>query len=222
MKATSLELVAQAFRLGALQNPSELIAFIEFLQDQPLHRPLRHILEIGSGNGGTFFALCKLATGTKISLDIETKAWSNDAQHWDVNPCVCAACQRAVWMGWPAPHESLSTSKVFTLVGDSTNPSSVRLVEAILKGEKLDLLHIDGDHTYRCVKSDYDIYRHLVAPGGFIVIHDIKHREGSGPEDEVWKFWSELVGDKQEFIDDSLGFFNGRPCNFGGIGVLRV
>jgi predicted O-methyltransferase YrrM len=38
---------------------------------------------------------------------------------------------------------------------------------------KLDVLFIDGDHSYEGVKHDLDNYGHLVAPGGRIILHDV-------------------------------------------------
>jgi hypothetical protein len=36
----------------------------------------------------------------------------------------------------------------------------------------IDLLFIDGDHSYEGVKKDFDLYSKLVSPHGIILIHD--------------------------------------------------
>lgn len=36
----------------------------------------------------------------------------------------------------------------------------------------LDILFIDGDHAYECVKADYFTHRESVKPGGLIFLHD--------------------------------------------------
>ncbi|MEI7682658.1 MAG: class I SAM-dependent methyltransferase, partial [Betaproteobacteria bacterium] len=42
----------------------------------------------------------------------------------------------------------------------------------------LDLLFIDGDHSYEGVKSDWEAYRRLLRPGAIIVMHDWGWAEG--------------------------------------------
>lgn len=38
--------------------------------------------------------------------------------------------------------------------------------------EPLDVLYIDGDHTYEGVKADYELHAPMVKPGGVIFFHD--------------------------------------------------
>ena len=56
--------------------------------------------------------------------------------------------------------------------------------------KEIDILHIDGDHSYEMCKSDYDNYYPFVKPGGFIFIHDVIHWRG------VTKFWDEITDNK--------------------------
>lgn len=55
----------------------------------------------------------------------------------------------------------------------------------------IDLLHIDGDHSYSGVSSDFNTWVAAVRPGGAIMFHDIY----AFPND-VGKFFSELEGNK--------------------------
>ncbi|GAB5535172.1 MAG: hypothetical protein Rubg2KO_14210 [Rubricoccaceae bacterium] len=41
-----------------------------------------------------------------------------------------------------------------------------------LDGKQVDFLFIDGDHRYEGLKSDWDAWRDLVAPGGIVGLHD--------------------------------------------------
>lgn len=63
-------------------------------------------------------------------------------------------------------------------------------VKSILNGENLDFIFIDGDHTYKGVKKDFEMYSKLVKRG-IIAFHDIV----PGPKQNVGdvpKFWKEI------------------------------
>lgn len=50
---------------------------------------------------------------------------------------------------------------------------SASAVEEVASLEReIDMLIIDGDHSYEAVKADYDLYSPLMRPGGFIVFDD--------------------------------------------------
>lgn len=53
----------------------------------------------------------------------------------------------------------------------------------------VDLLHIDGCHTYVAVRHDYETWQDVVTDDGVILFHDIAHRgDGFG----VYRLWEEL------------------------------
>lgn len=72
----------------------------------------------------------------------------------------------------------------------------------------IDLLHIDGLHTYDAVKADFETWYEKVKPGGVILFHDIKARI---KDFGVWRFWDEIEGEYPTFYFKH-GF---------GLGVLR-
>jgi predicted O-methyltransferase YrrM len=57
--------------------------------------------------------------------------------------------------------------------GDSHSIETLRKIEGILKGRKVDFLFIDADHSYEGVKKDFEMYSPLVRKGGIIAFYDI-------------------------------------------------
>lgn len=84
-------------------------------------------------------------------------------------------------------------------------------------GQSFDLVFIDGDHSYRAVKRDYN---NVGIHAKYVVFHDIddKFVEGA-PENEggVPKFWNEIKNTREhiEFIDPE------KEVRHMGIGLLH-
>ena len=83
-----------------------------------------------------------------------------------------------------APLTVTESCTVPEIVGDSHDRAIVECLKERLAGRPIDLLFIDGDHSYASVKQDYEFYspltRHIVA------FHDMIGTEG------VARFWAEL------------------------------
>lgn len=88
-----------------------------------------------------------------------------------------------------------------TLVqGNSSSPETMERVKVNLDNRKVDLLFIDGDHSYRGIKSDFVNYAELVRKDGIVVIDDYNNRYP-----EIIKFCQEIDFEKFE----SIGVFEG-------------
>ena len=81
------------------------------------------------------------------------------------------------------------------ILGDSGDPETLKKLKALLGSRSIDLLFIDGNHTYEGVKADYGFYapltRHLVA------FHDV-YSEIEARALGVTKFWNEIVRSGEE------------------------
>jgi cephalosporin hydroxylase len=147
-----------------------------------------YALEIGTANGGTLFGHCRLASpnATIISVDLPGGKFGGGYPDWKV----------------PLYKQFASKGQNLNLIRASSHEAStINQVKDILKGNKLDYLFIDGDHTYEGVKKDFDLYSPFVKKGGVVVFHDVVPHDGSSCK--VDEFWNEikLKHRYKEFID---------------------
>lgn len=183
----------------ASQVHSELTALGQILVE---HRPER-ALEIGTEKGGTLLFLTRLASpkATIVSVDLPHGRFGGGY-----------SARRRWWYQRLARRNQ----ELHLLQGDSHSAEMLRRVKAAFKGEQLDYLFIDGDHTYEGVKADFEMYGPLVGKGGIIAFHDIV----KGPPEKVGgvrRFWKEVnsLYRHKEIVDD--------PHQGGrGVGVLFV
>ena len=67
---------------------------------------------------------------------------------------------------------NIGNSKIKLIKGNSQKKETIDKVLKELDGMLIDLLFIDGDHTFNGVSNDFKNYEKLVKPGGFIVLDD--------------------------------------------------
>ncbi|TFF99080.1 MAG: class I SAM-dependent methyltransferase [Promethearchaeota archaeon] len=102
-------------------------------------------------------------------------------------------------------YKSFATNnqKIRLIRKNSHNPATLVQIKKILKKKEIDVLFIDGDHSYEGVKQDFEMYAPLVKKNGLIVFHDIVVI----PSDQncnVNKFWEEIKKsyDYKEFVEN--------------------
>lgn len=161
----------------------------------------KNVLEIGTANGGTLFIMARLTdpAGRVISLDLEGGKFGGGYPEWKA----------------PVYEAFARNGQDFHLLrGNSHEAASLARVKKLLQDEPLDLLFIDGDHTYEGVSKDFEMYSPLVRPGGLVGFHDILPHKN--PVYGINKFWNEIKDgyEHQEIIND--------PDHDGyGIGIIR-
>jgi 23S rRNA U2552 (ribose-2'-O)-methylase RlmE/FtsJ len=146
------------------------------------------VVEIGCDAGGTSWAIRQMGVRKYIGIDMPGQAYSSGLM-WQ--------CQEKVDMVW----------------GNSHNKETVVSLKDKLNGESIDVLIIDGDHTYVGVSDDFRDYAKLC--NGLIVFHDIC--EHTQPDVKVSKYYHEICVryPHTQYISDT-------DTSWGGIGVLDV
>ncbi len=102
--------------------------------------------------------------------------------------------------------------------GDSHNPETLREVGA--QCGAINLLFIDGDHSYAGVRQDFEMYAPLVPPGGLVALHDVCVEQPLAVRDahDVVPFWHQLQG---VYGDASEIYAEDEGC-WGGIGIIPI
>lgn len=185
--------------MGLQQIRAEILALTDFVASL---KP-KHVMEIGSASGASFYLWSMLAAedGKKISVDLPGGVYGGEV---NADPLVRARRDQMMQGFAPGVH---------LVAGNSHTPEIYRQVESILGKEKLDFLFIDGDHTYEGVRTDYLIYRDFVRSQGYIAFHDINDSEFHRANMVgVGRLWQELEGVKLEFNEHQ---------DWAGIGVIQ-
>lgn len=173
--------------LTATQKENEMIRLLAIASKLRL----KSVVEIGTGNGGTFYMLCKAAERDAILLTIDLQ---ND---WKRAVLLRSCSKRG--------------QRIHVIRGNSQEQKTFEKVIRELGSKELDLLFIDGDHSLAGVARDFELYSKLVRPGGVIAMHDISpdYRTRYGIETgsntgDVPLFWNAIKSGWrcQELVDD--------------------
>ena len=177
-----------------LQVPSELHRFAKIVAAL---RPEK-VMEIGTFQGGSLCVLCRLSSPTAdiISVDLPGGGFGGG------DSATRSLLFRSFCTYFQAMH---------LIRGDSHSDEVLTKVKSIT--QSLDILFIDGDHTYEGVKRDFFAYSPLVRAGGVVVLHDIvEHPKDSGCE--VAQFWNEI---KQQYRHEEI--IENLKQGWAGIGI---
>ena len=185
--------------LGSQQKKSEILEFCKFIYKL---KPIR-ILEIGTAKGGSFFLFSRISgkNSTIISIDLPIITY--------VGGIILPPPPKMFFKAF-----KLDNQEIAIIRGDSHDSSTLKKVKRILKKKKIDILFIDGNHSYKGVKKDFKMYSPLVRKNGIIAFHDIVEVP-SESDVQVNKFWNEIK-EYYEYIEFVEDWNQGRY----GIGVI--
>lgn len=160
-------------------------------------KPL-NVLEIGTAKGGTLFLWTRLAQQNAMIVSIDLPGGKFGGGY--------SKRRGAIYQRFRGKHQNLHL-----LREDSHAPETLGKAESLFEGKPVDLLFIDGDHTYDGVKKDWEMYSPLVRPGGIVVFHDIA---GNYDDTQVKRLWDSI---KTSFEHREHVF---REDGYYGIGIL--
>lgn len=122
-------------------------------------------LEIGSYEGASaYFISAGLAKKNQSGKLYCIDTWNNDAMTEGHRDTYAEFTKNtAPYAGYVVPVRGYSTQVVEQIAGQI---------------EQINLLFIDGDHSYEGVKADWDAYKSFLKPGSVVVFHDWGWAEG--------------------------------------------
>jgi predicted O-methyltransferase YrrM len=167
------------------------------------HVRARRVVEIGTANGATLFALTRVAAddAVVVSVDLPGGLFGGGYPAW----------KKTIYSRFARPAQ-----RVHLLRANSHEEQTFERVRQLTGSGSVDILFIDGDHTYEGVRADFLRYRELVRPGGLIFFHDII-KNTFDPGVQVDRFWRELVARK--WLDGCKEFVQDHQQGLAGIGV---
>lgn len=154
------------------------------------------LVELGAFRGVSYCAFCQAIK----SLKIDAKAYAVDTWHGDKQ---AGELDRSVLNKLRLHHDPLYAD--FSVLLQSTFDDAL----AHFSDNSIDLLHIDGFHTYEAVNHDFQSWLPKMSGRGVIIFHDTNVRE---KDFGVWKFWEEASVKYPAFE-----FLHGH-----GLGILAV
>jgi len=141
----------------------------------------RSILEIGSHCGGTLAIWDQLAgaAGRVVGMDNMERDTSGAFSLFNPKFCPYQPVSRLTTLsadshctGGYGPQYSVDAWDGRRTLWDTTD--TVTIVKDLFQKAPIDLLFIDGDHSYEGVKMDWEMYSPLVRSGGLVAFHDTR------------------------------------------------
>lgn len=154
-------------------------------------------VELGTHSGNSYFSFCQSALDTGLKTQcFAVDTWQGDEHAGNYDDQIYLNVHQH-------NQENYSQfSKLLKMTFDQALD--------VFENKSIDLLHIDGLHTYDAVKQDFETWLPKLKPGAIVLFHDTNvYQKDFG----VWKYWKEL----QTKYPNNLEFMHSH-----GLGVLQI
>jgi len=183
------------FRPNSLRAPNSWVGHLPFAYWIIQELKPSVFVELGTHTGNSYFSFCQSIkdnqTPTK-AFAVDT--WEGDAHAGFYDETVFSEVQ-----------QENEVYKSFSTLLRTTFDSAANYFE----DKSIDLLHIDGLHTYEAVKHDFETWLPKMSDSGVILFHDTNvHRDDFG----VYRFWDEI---SKDYL--SIEFFHSH-----GLGIIQI
>lgn len=143
----------------------------------------RALVELGAYRGVSYCAFCQAVKSSKA----DTKCYAVDTWQGDEH---AGKLETGVMAKLKAHHDPLYAD--FSRLIQSTFDEAL----GHFGDSSVDLLHIDGFHTYEAVRHDFETWQPKISDRGIVLLHDTNVRER---DFGVWKFWEEIKQNRPHF-----------------------
>ena len=154
------------------------------------------LVELGTHNGVSYSAFCEAV----VHNGLETRCYAVDTWQGDEQ---AGHFGEEVYSDWRRFHDQR-----YSAFSDLLRCTFDEALPHLTKGS-VDLLHIDGLHTYEAVRHDFEGWRLKLSERAIVLFHDTNERQGNFG---VWRLWEEL---REQF--PFFEFLHGH-----GLGLLAV
>lgn len=183
------------FRPNSIRGDTAWVGHVHFASWLAKAKKPKIFVELGTFAGNSYFAFCQ----TIKEFRLGTQAYAVDTWAGDIHMGQFDDSFYQIVV-----EENKKYSDFSQLIRKTFDDAAHGFLD-----KSIDLLHIDGTHTYEAVKNDFETWYPKLAPGAVVIFHDTNvHRDDFG----VYKFWSELSRDYSTFE-----FFHSH-----GLGVLEI
>jgi predicted O-methyltransferase YrrM len=142
--------------ISPLQYREEILALLEIVEQ----RQPRAVVEIGTYAGGTLSLLTRSAARDAIVISVDLPEGEFGGGY--------ATSRSRLYRSFATNDQRMELVRA-----DSHSTDTRDLVIQLLRSRPIDVLFIDGDHTYQGVRRDVELYGPLLAEDGLVAFHDI-------------------------------------------------
>ena len=139
----------------------------------------RRFVELGTHAGASFFAACQhIRSNGNYGEAVAIDTWAGDHQAGFYNEAVFEKFE-------------FSLNQFYSKTGKYIRKYFIEAVSCF-DDKSIDMLHIDGLHTYEAVKLDYETWLPKLSDNGVIIFHDTNEYQC---DFGVWQFFNEIRTD---------------------------